>query len=503
VNAKTHRPPAPVADLYLRLAKLFNRLWKRKRLVWAIFLVGSHLAGALTSIQAIMEVRTAQGAVAWVFALNTVPYISVPAYWVFGRSKFNGYVLARRADLAMTHPITAQFRSNLTARGLVAQPRHDHNLLSQKLAAMPFTLGNDAELLVDGEATFASIFEGIERATSYILLEFYIIRPDKIGTELKERLKRKASEGVRVHIIFDEIGSSQLRGKSFSELERAGVLVREFNTRQGPNNRWQLNFRNHRKILVVDGKAAWVGGLNVGDEYLGNDARVGRWRDTHVKVTGPVVQEVQMAFFEDWHWATQETLRLDWNSQPAPSGVSRMALALPTGPADRLETCTLFFINAINAATNRLWLATPYFVPDEQFVTALQLAALRGVDVHILIPDRIDNKLVQMAGWSYLSALEKVGIEVSRYTNGLMHQKVMLIDDVYATIGTANFDNRSFRLNFEITMAFVDQSFADQVRRMLENDFANAETVRTERLEEKGFWFLFGVRCARLMAPVL
>lgn len=482
---------------------MIERLWKRKRVACVVFLVVSHLAGALTSVRAILEVRTAQGAVAWLFALNTVPYISVPAYWVFGRSKFEGYVLARRADISETHPITAQFCSNLTARGLIAKPRHGHNLLSEKLAAMPFTTGNDAELLVDGQATFESIFEGIERAQDYILMEFYIIRPDKVGTELRERLKKKASEGVRVYVIFDEIGSSELRGRSFTELESAGILVREFNTRQGPDNRWQLNFRNHRKILVVDGKAAWVGGLNVGDEYLGKDPKIGPWRDTHVKVTGPGAQEVQMAFLEDWHWATQETLQLNWDPQPAPSGSRRMALALPTGPADRLETCALFYLNAINSATNKLWLATPYFVPDEQFVSALQLAALRGVDVHILIPGKIDNKLVQLAGWSYLGELEKAGVNVSRYTNGFMHQKVMFIDDVYSTISTANFDNRSFRLNFEITMAFADADFTQQVRRMLEKDFANAETVKAEELREKGFWFRFGVRCARLMAPVL
>jgi cardiolipin synthase len=449
-----------------------------------------------------MEVRTAQGTIAWVFALNTVPYVSVPAYWVFGRSKFQGYVLARRDDLTETHPIAIQYLSNLTHRGLLASPQLAHNLLSEKLAAMPFTTGNDAELLIDGDATFQSIFEGIEKATNYILIEFYIIRPDHLGQEMKRRLLKKAAEGVRVYVLFDEIGSSELRGLPLENLESEGILMRKFNTRQGPDNRWQLNFRNHRKILVVDGYTAWVGGLNVGDEYLGNDPKIGPWRDTHVKVTGPVVQGVQMAFLEDWHWATQETLQLTWDPQPAPTGARRMALSLPTGPADRLETCTLFYLNAINAATNKLWLATPYFVPDEQFVSALQLAALRGVDVRVLLPKKIDNKLVQLSGWSYLEELEKVGVKVSHFTNGLMHQKVMFSDDFYATISTANFDNRSFRLNFEITMALADAEFAAEVRRMLENDFTNSEPIKAEELNEKGFWFRFAVRCARLMAPI-
>ena len=335
-----------------------------------------------------------------------------------------------------------------------------------------------------------------------MLVEFYIIRKDKTGAELKRRLVEKARQGVRVHVLYDEVGSSDLIESSLVELRDAGVDVRRFNTTQGRANRWQLNFRNHRKIVVVDGQTAWVGGLNIGDEYIGRDPTIGAWRDTHVKVTGPVVQGVQVAFLEDWHWASQQLLKLNWDPQPAPSGARRVALALPTGPADSLETCTLFFLNAINTATNRLWLASPYFVPDEQFISALQLAALRGVDVRVLLPDKIDNKLVQLSGWSYLDELEKVGIKIYRYEKGLMHQKVMLIDDRYCTIGTANFDNRSFRLNFEITMAFADAEFSSQVRQMLAQDFADSKLVKAQDLKDRGFWFRFAVRCSRLMAPV-
>lgn len=422
-----------------RLASWSGRRWKR---LLTLFLIICHVAGAITSVNAIMEVRTAQGAVAWVFALNTVPYVSVPAYWVFGRSKFEGYVIARREDLAATTPTHRQYLMSLTNGGFLANPPFGHSLVVQKLARMRFTTGNDVELLVDGEETYKSIFEGIERAREYVLVEFYIIRKDKTGRELKRRLIEKARQGVRVHVLYDEIGSSDLIESSLVELKDAGVDVRKFNTTQGRANRWQLNFRNHRKIVVVDGQTAWVGGLNIGDEYAGRDPVIGAWRDTHVKVTGPVVQGVQVAFLEDWHWSSQQTLKLNWDPQPAPSGARRIALALPTGPADSLETCTLFFLNAINTATNRLWVASPYFVPDEQFISALQLAALRGVDVRVLLPDKIDNKLVQLSGWSYLDELEKVGIKVYRYQKGLMHQKVMLIDDQYCTIGTANFDNR-------------------------------------------------------------
>jgi len=489
-------------DRYPAVKRVAGWLRRRRKRLLAWFFIFAHLAGALTSVRAIMEVRTAQGAIAWAVSLNTVPYVSVPAYWIFGRTKFQGYVVARRKDLAHTSPTHQQYLMSLTNGGLLATPTLGHSRAVEKIARMRFTTGNDAELLMDGEATFKSIFAGIEQATNYVLVEFYIIRRDTTGEELKRRLVQKARQGVRVHVLYDEVGSADLHKSSLTELQNAGVEVRSFNTTQGRANRWQLNFRNHRKIVVVDGHLAWVGGLNVGDEYVGRSPAIGNWRDTHVKLTGPVVQGVQVALFEDWHWASQELLKLDWDPQPAASGARRVALALPTGPADELETCTLFFLNAINAATNRLWLASPYFVPDEQFISALQLAALRGVEVRVLLPDKIDNKLVQLSGWSYLDELEKVGIKVYRYQKGLMHQKVMLIDDRYCTIGTANFDNRSFRLNFEITMAFADTELAAQVHQMLEQDFADSKLVKAQELKDCGFWFGFAVRGARLMAPI-
>ncbi len=244
-----------------------------------------------------------------------------------------------------------------------------------------------------------------------------------------------------------------------------------------------------------------MGGLNVGDEYLGRSRKFGPWRDTHVRVTGPVVQCVQAAFFEDWHWTSGQLLTLDWEPRAAESGKSRFVLALPSGPADEWETCTLFFMHAIQQTTRRLWIASPYFVPDEQFITALQLAALRGVEVRVLIPDKADHLLVWLAAWNHFPAAERAGIQIWRYTEGFMHQKVMLFDD-YCCVGTANFDNRSFRLNFEITLAFADAEFSGQIAEMLERDFARARRVRPGELEQRSFWFRLAARIARLTAPI-
>lgn len=434
-------------------------------------------------------------------ALNTFPYIAVPAYWVFGRSEFNGYVTARRVDLLETDDTTQAYVDRLVTENLIAFPGRKEALLVEKLAKLPYTQGNEAELLVDGQATFDSIFAGIDRAKDYVLVQFYILRDDQLGTELKSRLIKKAESGVRCLVLYDEIGSHSLSAKYVADLKAAGVQMAAFNTTQGSTNRFQINFRNHRKIVIADGLEAWVGGHNVGDEYMGRDPAFGDWRDTHLRLEGPVVPCVQVSFYEDWHWATGEKPVLKWETRHSASGATLPVLCLPSGPADQLETCTLYFVDLINRAEKRLWIASPYFVPDEQFITALKLAALRGVDVKILIPDKTDNKLVQFTGWSYLEELEKAGIQMWRHEGGFMHQKVIVVDD-RCTIGTANFDNRSFRLNFEITIEVADPTFTAQVATMLKNDFAHARQSKASEMTSSSFWFRFATRVCRLLAPV-
>ncbi|PYQ61879.1 MAG: cardiolipin synthase [Acidobacteria bacterium] len=469
-------------------------------LAWLLAII--QLLGILSAIRAVMDARTAQGAIAWAIALIAFPYLALPLFWIFGKRKFEGYVIERRSALSEASPIARQAHQALIDRGLLVRTEHSRELPFERLAKLPFTTGNDAELLIDGDATFASMFAGIEKARDYVLVQFYIFRDDQIGRTLQERLLARVRAGVRVYLLYDEIGSHDLSRHCIKRMRAGGIDVRSFHTVGGRANRFQLNFRNHRKIVIVDGTDAWVGGLNVGDEYLGRDPKVGFWRDTHLHVQGPVVQAVQVAFLEDWHWAADEMPALNWNPCAAANGARREVLALPSGPADELETCTLFFIAAINAATSRLWIASPYFVPDEQFITAVQLAALRGVEVRIIIPKHSDNLLVGLSIWSFLDELESVGVEFYRYTRGFMHQKVTLIDDEYCTIGTANFDNRSFRLNFEITMGVADRELASQVRAMLEADFANAERIRASDLTARSFPFRFAVRAARLASPV-
>ena len=461
-----------------------------------------HILGAISSVHAIMSTRTAQGAIAWVVSLNTFPYLAVPAYWVLGRNKFRGYVTARQfvdEELVQVAPETVAH-----VEGYMVS----HNELTpglrmvDTLTDMPFTKGNDVELLIDGDATFGSILEGIESAKDYVLFQFYIVKDDEIGTKIKNLLIRKASEGVRIFFLYDEIGSNKLPRSYRDQLQEAGVEVSAFNTTQGRRNRFQLNFRNHRKIVVVDGHTAWIGGHNVGDEYLGRDPKFGHWRDTHVRMHGPAVIGAQISFAEDWYWATRETPELEWLPNPSTTG-DRKILVIPTSPADARETASLMFIQAISGALDRVWIASPYFVPDEGVLKALELADLRGVDVRILIPDEPDHMLVYLAAFTFVDELANTDIGFYRYTGGFLHQKVVLVDDHIAVVGTANLDNRSLRLNFEVSTLAVDPPFAREVAAMLEEDFARSRKMRPGEFRERPFWFQFAARAARLTAPIL
>ena len=492
-------PPVPGADSG-ELESVKKK--KGRRGVIALAVTVFHVLGAFSSVHAVMSTRTSQGAIAWAVSLNTFPYVAVPAYWVFGRSKFQGYVLARRDADLRNDVIEREVIESTAPYRVPVEKRTEASLAAEALARMPVLGGNRVDLLIDGEATFASILEGIDAAEEYLLVQFYIVHDDELGRAFQQRLIAASERGVRVYFVYDEIGSHALPASYGDELRDAGVEVYEFNTRKGSRNRFQLNFRNHRKVVLADGHVAWIGGHNVGDEYLGKDPEYGAWRDTHVRIEGPAVLKAQISFVEDWFWATDSLPELNWIARPAADGSDAHVLIIPTGPADELESASLMFVHAINSAKERIWIASPYFVPDPPVTVALQLAGLRGVDVRILIPERPDQLLVYLAAYSYFDEAGLTGARFYRYQEGFLHEKAMLIDNEVATIGTANFDNRSFRLNFEITAAVADENFVSEVERMFEADFERSHLMREGEYESKPLWFRFGAQLARLTAPI-
>jgi len=473
----------------------------RKRIVVLVIAL-FYVAGSLLAVHAVMTTRTAQGAIAWAVSLVSFPFVSVPAYLVLGRSKFEGFSEAYEERPVEIDRINDQFRMDLQPWDVVTDDRPSIYQAVRKFSNLDLTTGNSAELLIDGDATFASILDGITAAQDYILFQFYMIHDDDLGRRVQRALIERARAGVRVYVLYDEIGSSGLPKRYVEDLQQAGIQVSSFKPTQGSRNRFQLNFRNHRKMVVVDGVTGWVGGHNVGDEYLGLDPKFGHWRDTHVKLMGPVVTQMQGVILTDWYWATRELPELNW--KPAASSEGNIAaMIVPFAPTQRFETAKLFFVAALQSARERIWLSAPYFVPDPAVVTALELAALRGVDIRIITTGKPDSWPVFLAAFHYMNELRDLGIRFYAYEDGFLHEKVMLIDDEISTVGTPNFDNRSFRLNFEVTALMVDKNFATEMEAMFEDDFAHATELDLKDFQNRPFWWRLGVNLSRLAAPVL
>lgn len=465
----------------------------------AAIMAAVYLLAFICAVREIMVSRTSQGSIAWILALALLPVPTALLYLIFGWKAFDDYATDRIRNGRAARPLRAKDLK------LIDRETSQQWPVQVKVSEVPFLTGNEVELLVDGRATFDSIFEGIAKARSYLLVQFYIVRDDALGKELAERLIERANAGVEVYLLYDDIGSSGMPKRYRAQLREAGIRVAGFNHRHkflrfyGPT---RINYRNHRKIVVVDGEHAWVGGHNVGVEYLGEDARFGHWRDTHVRVSGPAALGCALLFREDWEWATGETLPATPPESVATPG-DQSVLVMGSGPADRLEECAIAFTDLIGRARKRIWIVSPYFVPDTDIRTALFAAQLRGVDVRIMLPNEPDHKLVWLASIAHADAMLEHGVSIYRYQNGFLHQKVVLMDDAIASIGSVNFDNRSFAINFEITLWFADRKTIDAVEAMLLEDFRHCRQVEIAEARSRPLTLRFLTQAARLFSPVL
>ena len=477
------------------LEALWNGSWFY--LLWVGIL---YAIGWVHVVHALMNVRTSQGTVAWAVSLLCVPFVAIPLYWLLGRTRFSRDIGGRREQDERLAKLSVDMERRL--RDLEVEIPEDDGFerAAEILGGLPFTRGNDLRVLIDGKEAFERIFKAIENSKHYLCVNFFIVKNDRLGKRFQQALIDRARAGVKVYFLFDEIGSHKLDGDYLQEMRDAGIQCDSFGVNRFWWSRLQINFRNHRKIVIADGDVAFIGGLNVGDEYLGRSQRFGPWRDTHLEMKGPVVQAVQRVFLEDWFWAANELPELSWEAGEQES--NQVAAVIPTGPADPAESWQLLVAEAANTARKRLWITSPYFVPDAGVMTALQAAAIRGVDVRILIPEHPDHRLVWLSAFAYYEASIPYGIRIFRYTRGFLHQKVMLIDDRLAAVGTANLDNRSFRLNFEITAFSPAKRFVGRISEMLTEDFTHAREVELEEFTERPFLFRAACRAARLLAPI-
>lgn len=452
-------------------------------------------------------------AIAWILLHLTAPFIGIPIFFLIGDFRIRGYVKKHRAR-------TQQLASESThlLPTLVPEPSDVPEAIRTNYATFKTILQNfgpvfspqygNVELLVDGSQTFDAIFSAIKNAKKYILVQYYIVRSDRMGLELKKLLIEKARSGIPVYMLLDDMGSFWLSKNYIEDLRKAGVHLGRFLPIANFKRFFQANFRNHRKLVVVDGHLAFTGGLNIGEEYAASRSKKSMkryWRDTHLKISGAPVYQFEEVFLDDWYFATNNKINLP-NPEldlVVPVADSEILQVLPTGPTDDALISVLSIIQLINAAKLRLWIATPYFVPDPAIVRALELAALRGVDVRIMLPYESDNRFVHWVSLSYAEQLRQRKIQILLYLPGFMHQKVFLIDDSISCIGTMNLDNRAMYLNFE-TMALIhSESFSSEVRTMLENDFLSCRfaTPSSNSLNYK--MFLLRGNMARLLAPLL
>ncbi len=467
-----------------------------------------YIAGIASAVDALLRGRGAQSTTAWILGLSLLPFITLPLYWFFGRQHFSRYAevmeefdkrfekvqkglikLAKDEwDASLEQEVDARTRCELTA--------------FQKLGDTLFSRGNRTKLLINGEAMYEALFAAIDAAEHYVLAQFYVVRDDDIGTKFQEHLLSAAARGVNVYLLTDGIGSFTLPDAYSEKLTKAGAKVAKFSGSQSSFKQFRLNFRNHRKIAVIDGQTALVGGLNVGDEYLGLDEKIGNWRDTHLELGGPAVVSLQIAFAKDWFFANRE-MPADLKWEPECEKQDAKVMIASSGPHSDIENCGLLFAHLISSAEERVWIASPYFVPDGRVLGALQLAAMRGVDVRIIVPRSSDNPLFRYVPFAFFDDVLKVDVRIFFYENDFLHQKVVLVDNEYAVISTANLDNRSFFLNFEVSAVVNDESFCKEVESMLEQDFECATEMKSSDLEARSFRQRLLTRLTRLFAPLL
>ena len=369
-------------------------------------------------------------------------------------------------------------------------------------ADAPLTLNNRSEVLTNGQKTFRALFSALETAKDHIHLEYYIFHNDAIGKDILNLLLRKASEGVKVRVLVDGLGNRSLE-KRFGELRKAGVETAGFYPVRFPFFSRRLNLRNHRKIVVVDGRVGFLGGLNVGDEYLSRNKKIGFWRDTFLKLEGDSVNFLQRVFLNDWNGVTHQAISHPSYYPQVQHFGSQMTQIAATGPDSDWGSMLQIFFVALTSAEKTIYIETPYFIPDEGSVMALKTAALSGLDVRIILQGVPDHKITYWASHSYVEELLESGVRIYRYQKGILHAKILILDSEIGVVGSTNFDIRSFSLNFEISAFIYEHAFALRLEEDFHQDLADSEELVLEEYKLRPLSNRIKESSARLFSPLL
>ena len=367
-----------------------------------------------------------------------------------------------------------------------------------------FTSDNKVKLYFSGEDKFADLLNSIEGAEEYIHMEYYIFNDDNLGRKVMKALAKRASEGIEVKLLIDGMGSRKLGRGLTNVLREAGGEVVHFYPPFIPVFNVRINYRNHRKICIVDGKEAYLGGFNVGDEYLGLSKKFGYWRDTHIRIEGSAISSIQWQFFLDWRFASGEEIKgcqsyIGDRGEEGQVGVQIVS----SGPDSKWPSIKDGYLKMINNAENRLYIETPYFIPDDSIFEALKLAGLSGLDVRVMIPNKPDHPFVYWAGLSYIGELLEAGVRFYTYERGFLHSKVIITDDTVSTVGTANLDIRSFKLNFEINAFIYDKETNNKLAERFIRDLDNCREITMDIYKSRSRLIKIKESVSRLLSPIL
>lgn len=445
----------------------------------------------------------------WILCLLTVPYLGVVLWWAIGRTHLKRKRRRRARARQEVSRGLAKLDRPLTPPELPDSQDGDALALLKRQAMLvsdndvfPTTGGNNVRILFGGREAYPAFEEAIRAARHHVHVQFYIWQRDAVGERLRDLLVQKAREGVEVRLLYDAIGASAVSYGGFMDpLREAGGQVAPFLPFRLERS-LRVNFRNHRKIVIVDGEVGFTGGLNVGEEYFD-------WYDIAFRVQGHVVNQLQEVFAEDWFFATEESIsELAYFDGVTSSPVDGdcgdvVARVVASGPDSVHAVIHAMFFIAITSARERIWITTPYFIPDGAIMTALRTAAMRGVDVRLLLPGKSDVPVAQTAGRGYFDELLEAGVRIYEYEPSVLHAKILTFDDRWAIVGSANMDNRSFRLQFEVNLALESEEINDRLCADFRERLLDAEEIDPVQWRERGRWSRLKEALARLLSPVL
>lgn len=464
-----------------------------------------------TIVVIIRQKRDPVKALAWITVIALLPVAGLVLYVVFGRNhrKEKIFNLKEIDDLQQFEELShEQLKVISNPDSLLRQSIMDNRdiitlLLNNNKSLL--TMKNRVTVLNNGKATFASITEALKSAKSFIHMEYYIFENDRVGSKIAKILMDKARAGVEVRFIYDDVGSWGLSRKFRKEMREAGVDVRCFMQVAFPWLTSKVNYRNHRKIIVVDGQAAYTGGINIAERYLRRTPKIGFWRDTHLKIEGDSVAMLNAVFATDWYFVSDKQLLNDYDKYfPSTKVAEEVPMQIASsGPDSDWASIMQAFFAAITRAKNYIYISSPYFLPNQAILTALKVAALSGIDVRVMIPSRSDSKIVYWATRSYIGELLEAGINVYLYKRGFNHSKVIIIDGEFSSVGTANMDMRSFEDNFEVTAIMYDKEIAQELEGYFLRDLTGSTRMTLELWNDRSKLHSVYESFSRLLSPLL